>query len=260
MAGEGDNGVLTVEIKNSRPIELVDLTISLSALAQSFKDYANGAGDPVPDNIRLYIQELRTGSIIAQLSALAEQAQWVLDNAEILAGFVTNTQEVVNYFLGRETKLREPPPRAQAQHIASIVEPVAKDGGSQINITINGPVTLHQTISLNSLESNALQNSVKRYLGPALPATGIHPDQLMTLEQVKNSAKAKTGDRGIIETISGKPVKLQFLNDEGKRKVLDLDGNPLKSVFLVDVEVRSVEGKPTLYRIIEVKDVMDKPE
>lgn len=252
-----EDGVLTVEIKNSRPVELVDLTVSLAAFAESFRDYANSQGDPIPDNIRLYVQELRTGSIIAELKALAEQAQWVLENAAMLAGFYTNLHDVIDYFLGNPTKLSEPT-RQQAQQVSSIVEPIAKDNASQINITFNGPVTLIPIV-LNSLQSNAIQNGVSRYLGPKLPVTGIRPDELMTLEQVKNSAKTTTGDRGVIEAISDRPVKLQFLSDEAKRKVLDLHENPFQCVFLVDVEVRTVGGKPALYRVLEVKDVFPKP-
>ncbi len=200
---------------------------------------------------------MRTGSIIAQLQALAEQAQWVLDNAALLAGFYTNLQDVINYFLGKPST-DEPPTRQQAQQVSSIVEPVAKDNASQINITITGPIT-YAPITLNYQQSNAIQNSVSRYLGKDLPVTGVRPDELMTLEQVKNSAKASTGDRGIIEAISDRPVKLQFLSDEAKRRVLDLHENPFQSVFLVDVEVRTVGGKPALYRVLEVKDVFPKP-
>jgi hypothetical protein len=49
--------------------------------------------------------------------------------------------------------------------------------------------------------------------------------------------------------VSDRPVKLQFLSDETKRKVLDLHEDPFQCAFLVDVEVRTVGGKPALYRI-----------
>lgn len=254
---DGD-GVLTIEIKNSRPVELSDLSTSLAAMGEAFKDFANSKGDPIPDNIRLYVFELRTGSIIAQLGALAEQAQTILDHAELLAGFYTNLGDVIDFFRGKPKAEAPPPSRQQAAYAASIVEPVAKDQASQVNITFNGPVTL-QPIIVSSLEANAIQNNVGRYLGPSLPATSVRQDELLVLEQVKNSAKARTGDRGVIETISDRPVKLQFLSDEAKRKVLDLHENPFQCAFLVDVEVRTVGGKPALYRILDVKDVFPKP-
>lgn len=251
-----DDGVLIVELKNTKPVELLDLSTSFGALAQSFRDYATATtGDPAPDNLRLYVREIRPGSIIAELSTIAEQAHWILDHIEVLAGFVTNLNDIMAFFIGTE-KPKDAPSPHQARQIANIIEPVAKDGGSQMNITINGPVTVHNHFTINSLEANALQNGVQRYVGPQLPLTGVYRDQLMTLEQVKNSAKAKTGDRGIIEGLSVRPVRLRFLNDDSKRRVLDLEQNPFQSIFLVDVEMRSVSGKPALYTVLDVKDVI----
>ncbi len=258
-----EDAVLRVEIKNQRPVELADFTASMSAFAEAFKDYAAAhTQDPQPENMRLYVRSMQDGSIVAELVALAEQTQFILENAEVLAGFVGNLQDVISYFLG--TTRAAPagiPSTKQARQIGSIVEPIAKDSASQMNIAIAGGVHFHAPVQINltSLEANAVQNAAARFLGPSLPASCVASDQLMTLDQVKNRLKAKTGDYGIIETITDRPVRLQFLSEEAKRAVLELDHeNPLQSVFLVDVEVRTVEGKPRLYRIIEVKDVIPK--
>lgn len=255
-----DNSMLRVEFKNTKPVELVDLTLSFTALADSFREYANQTvGDSTPDNLRLYVKEIRSGSVIADLIAVAEQTQWILKNADVFAGFVASSNEIINFFLGTEPTLKPSQPSArQAKQIAQIIEPVAKDSGSQFNITVmdGGTFNLHQHFHINSLEANAVQNGITRYLGPQLPSSQIYSDQLMTLEQVKNDATAKSGDRGIIEAISPKAVKLQFSSEIAKRQVLDLDENPLQCIFQVVVEVRSVGGKPALYRIIEVTDVI----
>lgn len=52
-------------------------------------------------------------------------------------------------------------------------------------------------------------------------------------------------------------MKLIFLTDDAKRKVLELPANPFQKAFLVDVDVRTAGGKPALYRIVDVKDVLD---
>jgi len=86
-------------------------------------------------------------------------------------------------------------------------------------------------------------------------AAQILTDQLMVLEQVKNDAK-KQGDRGIIEAISEKPVKLIFASEEAKRAVLSVEENPFKCLLLVDVEVKSHEGRPKIYKIYTVKEII----
>lgn len=258
---ESDNAVLTIEVKNSKPIDLIDLTTSLAAFAEAFKDFATEeTGDPLPGNMRLYVKEIRSGSIIADLIALNEQAAWLLEHAEVFGAFVTNINDVANFFLGRPNGLSAPPTVKQARQISQILDPVAKDYGSQMNINVSdgGVVNIHQHIHFIPVEANAIQNKVDQYLGPKLPAEQIMADKLMVLEQVKNNPSSKSGDRGVIEAISPKAVKLQFVSEEVKRKVLELKENPLQSVFLVDVDVRSIDGKPMLYRILDVKDIIER--
>jgi hypothetical protein len=139
---------------------------------------------------------------------------------------------------------------------------VAKDFASQLNISAMdcAAVNIHQDFHITGLEANAVQNSVSNFLGPQLPSSQILSDQLMVLEQVKNNPAAKSGDRGIIETITSKAVKLQFVTEETKRAVLDIEANPLHYVFQVNVEVRSVGGKPALCRIIEVVEAIPRED
>lgn len=258
---EQDDAMLTVEVKNSRPVDLIDLTNSLAAFAEAFKDFANDkTGDPLPDNMRLYVKEIRSGSIIADLIALNDQAEWLVKNAEVFGAFAANLNDIAHFFLGKPHNLKEPPTVKQAKQLAQIVDPVAKDYGSQmnINVTDGGTVNIHQHVHFVPTEANAIQNQVARYVGPKLPAEMKFFDQLMVLEQVKNSPSSKSGDRGIIETINTKAVKLQFVSEEVKRKVLELKENPLQCVFLVDVDVRSIEGRPMLYRVLDVKDIIDR--
>ncbi|MBY3233174.1 hypothetical protein [Rhizobium laguerreae] len=256
-----DDSVLRIEFNNTKPIELFDLTLSFTALAESFKDFANRAGDPRPDNLRLYVKEIRSGSVIADLIAIAEQSQWLLEHAEVFGGFVANTNDLVNYFLGNNSKPKEEPSQRQAKQIAQIVEPVAKDFGSQMNMNVmeGGIVHIHhhQHFTINSMEANAIQNGVTRFLGPQLPASKMMPDQLLVLEQVKNDATSKTGDRGIIEAISSKPVKLQFSSEQAKRAILGVHHNPFECVFQVNVEVRSTGGRPAIYRILDVTEIIE---
>jgi hypothetical protein len=72
-----------------------------------------------------------------------------------------------------------------------------------MNVMEGGVVYIHhhQRFTINDMEANAVQNGVTRFLGPQLPASKMMPDQLLVLEQVKNDATSKTGDRGIIDDI-----------------------------------------------------------
>jgi hypothetical protein len=251
--------LLTVELSNGRPVDLVDLTTSLSALAQDFEDFSNkNSQDPMPGNLRLYVREMRSGSIIADLMPLGDQISWIVDHKDLLGGFVGHLNDLAQYFLaGGDAD--NPPSRQDAERFSQILEPVSKDNSAQYNIqaTDHAKVEIHNHFHVGFVEANAIQNGVRRFLGPAIPAIEIVRDRLLTLEQVKNVASAKTGDRGIIESVWPKAVKLQFLSETAKQQVLSLTENPFQRVFLVDAEVHAANGRPALYRIIEVKDIIE---
>lgn len=255
------NAVLRIEINNKKPVELADFTASMAAFADAFKQYASeNTMDPLPDNMRLYVKSMQDGSIIAEMVALTEQAQFIYEHAKVLAGFVGNLHDLINFFLGRERSLPQPaePTAREAKQVASIVEPIAKDSAAQMNIVLNGDVHLHHHITIDSVQANAIQNAAARYGLKKLPSAIIAPDQLLVLEQVKNSAKSGSGDRGIIEAISPRPVKLQFASEDIKRQILNLYENPFQLIFQVDIEVRSVDGKPAMYRILQVIDTISR--
>ena len=66
---------ITVEIKNRNPVELEDLTRSLLSFADEYKRFMATHSDPLlEEDVRLYVKEIRPGSIIADLTPYAPLA------------------------------------------------------------------------------------------------------------------------------------------------------------------------------------------
>ena len=258
-----DGPFLRVELKNQRPVELLDLTASLTALGEAYQDYAVSHGfDPLEGNVKLYIRELRTGSIVADLESLLHQASFVLDHRELFAAFLGNFNEIVSFFLtAAPWGSKEAPPRNVAERLSQVFEPIAKDGGSQLFLTIQGDVHLHTDYRYGSEQANVFQNQVRKFYGPRLPSTMPFRQEPLTLVQVRDDAKSTAGDRGVIERFSGKPVRLLFTNEEAKRRVLDQPENPFRLVFIVDGEMSTAGGeKPAVYKIQYVHASFDRDE
>jgi hypothetical protein len=62
---------ISIEIKNTQPIELIDLTESFVGFADEYKRSV-AISDPAapPEEVKLYVKQIRTGSIIADLIAI----------------------------------------------------------------------------------------------------------------------------------------------------------------------------------------------
>lgn len=256
-----DETFLTLTFKNQSPVELLDLTASLDALGRHYIDFVHSQGyDQSPENVRLYIDELRSGSIVAVLKDIADQASFIYDHRDVLGAFLANFDDLVRIFVGiSPLKGGETVSRQSAERVAQILEPVAKDGSSQLFLQVTGN---NNTIILgneySSERARAAQEGVRRFLGPPIPSQGFFENELLFLHQVRDEVRAKSGDRGVIERFSSKPVKLVITSEEAKRTILERP-YPFKVAFLVDGQVSTVRGEPALYKIYAVREVIDRP-
>ena len=256
-----DNVKLRIEIKNTEPVELMDLTHSLSSLADEYRKFLSKTETMVDtDNVKLYVKEIKTGSIITELTALAPLALPFVEHTVTLIKYAEYLKTMFEYLTGKTGKPKEAIEKQTFQNLANIIEPVAKDKGSQFNIgamTVNGDVTVN--ISLSSLEANAAQNTARREVERLLePVTGLHTQVLMYLFQARNDMSSTTGDKAIIESLHPGPVKTVFANERIKSKVLSDESNLFKKAFIVDVSVETIAGVPKLYRVSEIHDIFDR--
>lgn len=148
-----------VSLKNTKPVELVDIGQSFEALGELYEAFVHRHGyDKTPGNAKLYLVDVRRGSIIADLKGYLDQASFVLDHLDVLAGFIANMNELIEFFrLQRSLTGDDLPTRTEAERIAKFVEPVAKDGGAQFNLAVQGNPTINVTnIIINSERANAI--------------------------------------------------------------------------------------------------------
>jgi arginine/lysine/ornithine decarboxylase len=73
----------------------------------------------------------------------------------------------------------------------------------------------------------------------------------MYLFQARNENKSKTGDKGVIEAVSGSPKRLIFASEEIKARIMEGQENLFNFIYVVDVVVEVREGKPIAYKVIK---------
>jgi hypothetical protein len=267
IAERVEEASLTYVFRNTRSIELLDLTSSLLAIGEQYQSFMRRQGEGLAeDGYRLYVREVRTGSIIVDLVSLATQPQFMAPVAPFLIQFTTELGDWFEFFKGvkdakdiKELLLGKS--KRDLQQLSEIIEPAAKDPGSQINITAEQGAVIVVNSTITSTEANAGQNVLRRHIDHiAPPVTGIHRDQVLYWYQVRDDRVAKPGDKAVIERIWKNPVKVRITSDEIKRKMLDDAENPFRKFYVVDVDVTESQGRPVLYKILEVKDSFDRDD
>jgi hypothetical protein len=250
---------LRITLKNTKPIELIDVGKSFESFGEMYETFVFAHGyEKAENNAKLYLVGVRSGSIIADLKGYLDQASFILDHFEVLAGFVANINELIEFFrVQRPLNSESVPTRAEAERIAKFVEPIAKDGGAQLNINVQGDAKINVTqITVTSERANAIQNNVRRFLGPPIPENGSFENEVLYLEQIRRSTKTSVGDRGVIETFSSRPVRLLFMTEEVKAAIMEKPQNPFRMSYVVDGIVSTARGEPALYKIAKVHEAI----
>lgn len=252
---------LIVEINNKKPLELLDLTKSLVALANQFNSYVSKEGES--KEAKLFVKEIKTGSVILELVEFTSAAILPFaENVNTVVGFADFLKKAYNFLLGKSKDKPTEFTHNDYRDLSQILNPIATDSASQINIStaIHGDVNLY--LKIDSTEANAAQNIIEKLdkeLKRAQITEGIRTKVLLTLFQTRADTKATVGNKGTIEDITTKPLNLIFDTEEINKQMLhDENINPNDKIFVVDVELQHVGGKLAAYKIIKFHQIFDK--
>ncbi|PCI57039.1 MAG: hypothetical protein COB36_01865 [Alphaproteobacteria bacterium] len=247
---------MVFKIDHTQPIELSEFSESLTAIADQFQKHIIDESFSInEDEIRLYICEIEKGSIIAKIKALPRHYHsFDIDSKKIINSFTNKTKEAIDYFLSR-VDLKPELNIQELNNYKKILQPAASDKGTALSFIAEEGSTQTINLTINHIEANAAQNRIDHEIGlQKMPNNLIETNVLFYCYQARNDRKSKTGDMGIIETISQSPVKTVPASDNIKDTILK---NPFDRAYIVNVEVHTVNGKPKMYKILEIHDSID---
>ncbi len=255
------NDKLQITINNTKPVVLTDLTMALLGVGQQFERFIeNETTEQHQAGSELFIKEVRSGSIIVELVAQAIPVAPLLWQGGSIVEWASHAKSVIEWLNG---KLSQPPKELTKQDLqqwSNILEPIAKDHGSQMNFTVsNGGQVVVNQFTINSEQANAAQNAIRREIGLLNePDDHTQRKRVMTWYQTKFDDTSQTGNKAVIESISKSPVKVIFENNAVKKALMAGDPRFSKPwnelAYIVDVKVQTVQGVPKVYTIINYYD------
>jgi len=251
------NNKLEITIQNKKPVILTDLSLSLLSVTQQYQRFLESeTTDDYQPSTELYIKEVRSGSIVVELVALSMPIVPLVWEGGPLSQWVTQGQSILNWFIAKSNT----PPKKMAKNDLkqwnSILEPVARDQGSQLNFTVSDGGKVINQLIINSQDANTAQNRILKELAVLDdPDEHKHKRKIMVWYQTKFDTQSHTGDKAIIEAISKKAVKVIFENNAVKESILKGDDRYSKPwhklAYIVDVEVQTINGVPKLYTVLK---------
>lgn len=247
---------LEIRINNSKPVGLEDLTLSLLSFNHQFQKFVEKE-TKTEDHIstELLIKEVRSGSIVVELVSHAAAMTPLLWEGGSLSQWVQVINQLCQWLLKKSEEAPREMTKQDYLDWNKVLEPVAKDQSSQLNINVkDGDVTVNH-LSVSSTDANAMQNRIAREINRLdEPDENVHRRKVMYWYQAKFDPESDTGNRAIIDDISTKALKVIFENNQTKEEML----HPQKYferpwhelAYVVDVEVQTVRGVPKVYKVL----------
>jgi hypothetical protein len=194
------NTKLEVVVKNVKPIELTDLTLSLLAMGNNYERYVKANKLELGSNKpKLYVKEVRPGShifdIFASPETLVNAAYCAaaacqvpinyMEYANTVIGFASYLGDFFGFYLGKNEKKPENIEKKDLENGKQMLELVTKDGqGASIGFSaVQGNVTIVQNF-YNYAESNAIQNGINRELKQD-PTQKFYNQVVLRLEPIR---------------------------------------------------------------------------
>lgn len=258
MSAEIQNISLRIEIKNNAPLELNELVKSLAAISSQYEAYSAKEGyTEVERNSRLYIREIKSGSVIMDLVEIASVG--IIPYAENIntiigfAGYIKTTYDYLTNKYVDKPNIED----KDLKEFAQIISPVANDNGAQYFIKIENNGVMSPVIYLDSKNAKAIQETIKGEIKEnSIPQAGdIYHNAIMVFYQTRNKVKDTVGDKVIIDdVVPKKPLNVVFANQDIKKDLLQDDANPFHYAWQVDVKVKTVKSKIVAYEVLTVHD------
>jgi hypothetical protein len=244
-----------IKIENHQPLDVLDLTASLAAIAEEYRRYTTDG------TARLYVERISEGSIIAYLTAIAKGT--IAAGSPLLPIAIDTIAPFMGHWSGlltalanygrdaaKDAELRNAD-KASLRHVRSFIKP-ALNGNSMI---VQGDVHIaNVNINIGPQEAGAIDLTARHLLAKPLPSENRFQSEPMQLYQVRD---AKAGDMGFIDSFGDRPRRLTFADESVKREIVHASA-PFDVFFFVSGIAKTAGGEIAAYHIEKIDGVAPK--
>lgn len=267
MQVDGASVVVTLDLRE--PVEINDFIAAFTGLGAQFERFIRRERPDLEGEVKVYVKEVRKGSYVAELIPLAYNALvTTMDHGLIVSQFVRSVADRLNPYRTPGGRLPDASKTELTQLVGTLAA-VANDPDGRATIAaVHYTKDGTKTDFALTFETGEARRAVKEIEGQFRETASVtdfdHENKLLTFFQSNRRDADKTGEKGISEDISPKPLAVIYASDLARERIkgemLSGSRNVYKLGFFVDVNVQHQNGRPVAYRIKAVRDVIELPE
>ncbi len=268
-AMEENNAYLTITLDLRDPVEIGDFAALFAGLGSQFDDYLKHNHPELKGGARMYVKEVRRGSIVADLFPNIQDMVGLMDTVLIVLGFGALFSDRLRHLI-RGNHVPDAT-KTDLQEIGEFIRSVSNDANGDMTIETvkyeQGVWHRNLEIKFTSGEAREAERTISGQKEKLDKLEHVdHKRVLMTFERSRKSDTKldATGELVVIEEVIGKPKALiygsELIEQTIKHEIREVDDNIYKKGFIVDANVRLREGRVVAYVVTEVHQVIDLPD
>ncbi len=266
-----DSGAyITVSLDLKQPVEITDFARLFASLGDQFDAYIADNYPDISGKVKIFVKEVRKGSIIADIVPQIRDMVDLMDAVLIVTGFSGLVSwKIKEYISGRKIGDFG---KSDIEAVTDMVKSVAHDSNGKATIENvileQGVWTRKLSVSFTTSEARQAVKVLESHKSD-LEKTESADHRRVTMVFERSSTRdasvgKRSGERVIIDAISDKAQALIYASEMAERQIKheirEADDNVFKKAFVVDVNVESRGGQPIGYRVTQVHQVIDLPE
>jgi hypothetical protein len=247
-------------IEYDKPIVVFEFTNALNSFSNQYEKFLNDKYGSERPTAELYVQEIRKGSIVTTLFEYSSNLLPFLGEINTVFEFGKYIKSSYNYLLtGKKEIDDESLDVKDLNNFLKIIEPGTHNNNNiYIQIIGNDNKIVLDPLYASENESRVIRDRIKEDKKELnQKGKSIVYKQALILEQIKRDLDSKKGNKGVIKELNEHSLNLIWENDEEKIKMLNCDDNPLKMIFIVDVEIIVVNSETKLYKIMKLHEILE---
>lgn len=262
-----NNEYLTVTLDLVEPVEIEDFSALFAGMGGQFDRYLAEHHPKLKGKARMFVKEVREGSIMFDLIADIKDMIGYIDNALIVGSFAALfSKRVRNLMMG---KFITGASKGDVAEIGKTIKAVSRDAGGEMKIEKvayeKGIWSKKLLLTFDTSQARKAEETLAAQK-KALDAVE-HVDYsrvLMVFERSRKSdteLQKPTGELVVIEEAGEKPKALIYGSDlveqKIKHEIREADDNIYKKGFIVDANVRLRSGRVIGYVVTAVHQIID---
>ncbi len=266
--------ILRLRIQTEEPVEIDAFVGAFTSLAEEYRrDIRENYPDADPE-ARIFVKEVRKKCIEADL------IPYVLASAPFVAQMdqVVIVEQFVRTWGKRITALVSgnlgdwSPKKSELKTLVDATEAIARDPNAKSTLEAvtfeDGKSKIRASFQFATSEAKSAQVTIDGVYKELEAPTGADHERVLMVFTRSDVGKAqlgkRSGERVLIEEVHGKALALMYaseLSEERiKHEIREAEDNIYKKGFVVDVNVRMVGGKPSVFAVTNLHEIIDLPD